>query len=92
MWSWVLTIVGVTGFLLAGQKIWWAWYLNIANQALWLSYGVVTEQWGFVAGGVVYTVVFVRNAAVWTREHRADREDHTEVLLAESRRRTWPRA
>jgi hypothetical protein len=70
LWSWVLTIVGVTGFVLAGHKVWWAWYINIACQVLWVSYAIVTEQWGFIVAAGVYTIVFTQNAIKWTREHR----------------------
>ena len=31
-WSVVLTLVGVTGFWLAGGKVWWCWYVNIVWQ------------------------------------------------------------
>lgn len=67
-WSWLLTAVGVTGFVLAGRKVWWAWYVNIGCQVLWVTYAVVTEQWGFIAASAVYTVVFTQNAIRWTRE------------------------
>lgn len=68
-WSYILTAVGITGFWLAGRKVWWAWYVNIGNQALWLAYAWITGQWGFVLGTVFYTVVFVKNAVSWTKEH-----------------------
>ncbi len=68
-WSWALTIVGVTGFFLAGKKVWWCWYINIACQFLWLAYALVTEQYGFLVGVVVYSIVFIKNAKSWTEEH-----------------------
>ena len=40
-WSWLLTAVGLTCFWLAGRKVWWAWYVGIAGQALWLAYSRV---------------------------------------------------
>lgn len=67
-WSWVLTAVGLTGFILAGQKIWWCWYVNIACQGLWLAYALTTDQFGFVVASVFYAVVFTRNAVAWTRD------------------------
>lgn len=70
-WSWLLTLVGVTGFWLAGNKVWWCWYINVACQALWAAYSIVTEQWGFLAACVIYSVTFTRNAIRSTREHRA---------------------
>lgn len=72
-WSFVLTGIGLAGFFLAGSKVWWAWYVNIANQFLWLAYAIVTDQWGFIIGTAFYLYVFIRNAVRWTREHRAKR-------------------
>lgn len=68
MWSYLLTAVGLTGFILAGRKVWWAWYVNLACQALWLAYALATHQFGFVISSVVYTVVFTKNAVAWTKE------------------------
>ena len=73
-WDWIVTGVGLLGFWLAGRKIWWAWYVNIANQVLWTVYAIVTEQYGFLVGSAFYTWVFVGNAVRWTREHRAEAE------------------
>lgn len=70
-WSWALTLWGIVGFVLAGRKVWWAWYVNIACQVLWYAYAFVTEQYGFVVAATLYTVVFTKNAVAWTREHRA---------------------
>ena len=72
-WSWLLTAVGVTGFVLAGRKVWWAWYVNIGCQFLWLAYALVTEQYGFIVASCVYFVVFTKNAIRWTADHRAER-------------------
>src|ERR1044071_8920811 len=69
-WSWLLTVVGVTGFILAGKKVWWCWYINIGCQGLWVTYAIVSHQYGFIVASAVYTVVFTQNAVVWTREHR----------------------
>jgi hypothetical protein len=69
-WSWLLTIVGVTGFLLVGTfKKWWGWYINIGCQFLWAAYSILTEQWGFLAACGIYFAVFMSNAIRATREH-----------------------
>ena len=75
IWSWVLGSIGVVGFILAGKKIWWAWYVNIGNQFIWAAYAIVTQQWGFIVMTVVYFVVFIRNAIAWTKEHRQRKRD-----------------
>lgn len=69
IWPWLLSIVGVIGFELAGRKIWWAWYVNIACQGLWFAYAIVTQQYGFLVGAFFYLYVFVKNAYKWTKEH-----------------------
>lgn len=74
-WDYILSISGVVGFILAGKKIWWAWYVNIASQFIWLAYAIVTDQYGFLIGTVIYFIVFIKNAYDWTREH------HVQVLL-----------
>ena len=71
-WSYLLTIVGLIGFILAGKKIWWCWYVNVGCQALWFTYAIVTKQYGFIVASIVYTVVFTQNAIKWTAEHKAD--------------------
>lgn len=67
-WSWILGFVGIAGFILAGKKVWWTWYINIAAQGLWFTYAIFTNQPGFLASSVVYTAVFSRNAYLWTKE------------------------
>lgn len=93
-WSWILTIVGLTGFILAGRKVWWAWYINIFCQILWYAYAFATEQWGFVVAATAYTIVFTQNAIKWTKEHRDPMEgwDFNEVAyIPESDYENWKR-
>ena len=73
-WSYLLTIVGLAGFILAGRKVWWCWYVNIACQALWFTYAIVTHQYGFIIASIAYTIVFSKNAMAWTKEHRKKEE------------------
>jgi hypothetical protein len=69
IWSYVLGVIGVFGFILAGRRIWWSWYVNIACQFLWFAYAIVTNQLGFLLSSVVYFVVFIGNARKWTKDH-----------------------
>jgi hypothetical protein len=69
--DWVVTIVGLTGFFLAGRKIWWAWYVNLGCQALWVAYAIVSQQYAFIIAAMAYSIIFVKNAIAWTKEHRA---------------------
>lgn len=74
LWSYALTAVGVLCFYLAGRRVWWAWYVGLSGQLLWLSYALATQQWGFLVGCLFYGWVYVGNAVRWTREHRAEVE------------------
>jgi hypothetical protein len=67
--TYILSAVGILGFFLAGKKVWWAWYVNIANQLIWLFFSVITQQWGFLIATLFYFVVFSKNAYHWTKEH-----------------------
>jgi hypothetical protein len=91
-WSYVLTAVGVTGFYLAGRKVWWCWYINIANQILWTIYSITTQQWGFLFGVLVYLLVFVPNAIRWTKEHYLKKKWEERPIFAKDADVTvyWP--
>lgn len=73
--DWLLTVVGLTGFVLAGRKVWWAWYVNLACQALWLAYALITQQYGFIVAALAYSIVFTRNAIAWTKDRHRRAED-----------------
>lgn len=68
--DWIVTTIGLIGFYLAGKKVWWAWYVNIANQILWGIFAIATQQWGFLLGIPLYLFVFSKNAYSWTNEHK----------------------
>lgn len=70
LWSWLLGAVGLIGFWLAGRKVWWCWYINIANQILWVAYSLVTKQYGFLVAAFGYSFVFTKNAYTWTKEYK----------------------
>lgn len=91
LWSWALTIVGATCFYLAGglngRKVWWAWYIGLFAQVLWLTYALldIEHRMGFLVGVALYGFVYVRNCIAWTREHHAAKVARTEDgLIAEA--------
>ena len=67
--SWVVTLIGLIGFWLSGKKLWWAWYINIANQLLWVAFAIFSGYYIFLVAAGFYLVVFSRNAYLWTKEH-----------------------
>lgn len=64
-WSWVLTAVGVTGLYLAGRKVWWAWFVGLGAQVLWVAYALATKQYGFIVAAFAYGWVYAVNGRKW---------------------------
>lgn len=69
-WSWLLTGVGVTALWLAGSKKRLGWAIGLSGQALWLTYALVTEQYGFVFGALAYGSVYARNFLRWRADEK----------------------
>lgn len=78
LWSWMLTVVGVTTLFLTLRHSPWGWVLGVCAQVLWFSYGTATKQWGFLVSSLAYGSIYVVNYRRW----RAD--------LAAWRRRREP--
>lgn len=73
LWSWILTAVGVTGLYLAGKKLWWAWYVGLGAQILWVAYAISTEQYGFIVSAFAYGSVYLKNGMAWQKaRHNED--------------------
>lgn len=69
--SWIVTAIGISGFFLAGRKLWWCWYINIGCQVFWALYAWVSETPAFYFASAFYFIVFSINAFKWSKEHFA---------------------
>jgi hypothetical protein len=58
----VLGTLGVTGLLIAGNRVWWGWLINLVNEILWIVYAIRTKQYGFILMAIAYAAVYARNA------------------------------
>jgi hypothetical protein len=67
---WILSAVSCVMLWLMGNKSRWGPAFGIFNQVLWVAYVLVTRQWGFLPGCVLYTVIHARNWRRWTRPQR----------------------
>ncbi len=65
LWSWSLTAVSVFGLWLTGRSPRAGWVFAICNQQLWLTYAIVTHQWGFALQSVLFCVMYARNLWHW---------------------------
>lgn len=74
-WSYVLTLVGCVGLLLAGRKKSLGWAFGFFAQGLWAMYGAATGQYGFVIGSLIYGYVYALNWYTWIRSDRAKKAE-----------------
>lgn len=76
MWSYLLAVVGITGLLVAARAPRVGWWFNIAAQAVWITFGAATAQYGFIVMSAGYTIAYVRllrvayRSPTQTRTHR----------------------
>lgn len=78
-WSYLLTVVGVSGLYLAGKKNLWGWAVGLGAQGLWIAYAYATSQPGFYASAVAYGSVYARNLWRWRKEALEERERPEEI-------------
>jgi hypothetical protein len=64
-WSWILTVIGLTGWWLTGRRLWQGWAVACAVQVLWLSYALVTSQFGFIVAALAYGALAAHNLRRW---------------------------
>lgn len=74
MWSWLLMGVGVLGLYVAGRRSWVGWAIGLSAQGLWVAYGLVSDQPGFVVSAFVYGTIYARNLRAWRAADRARME------------------
>ena len=68
MWSYVLAVIGVTGIFFVGRKTIWGWHILLVNEALWITYAIITKQYGFILSAIAYAAVYVRSYIHWSKE------------------------
>jgi hypothetical protein len=68
MWSWILAVIGVIGIYFVGRKHRWAWLWLCANEVLWITYALITKQYGFIFSAIAYAAVYVKSFIHWRRD------------------------
>lgn len=66
--SWVLAVIGVAGIYFVGRKDKWGWNVLLFNEALWITYAIITKQYGFIVSALAYAVVYVKSYIHWSKE------------------------
>lgn len=77
-WSWVLTIIGVTGLYLTTRKLAIGYAVGVGVQILWFVFGATTGQYGFILSAFVYGAVNFIGFHKWTQEARAKKKEQKE--------------
>jgi nicotinamide riboside transporter PnuC len=67
-WSYLLAVIGVTGIFFVGRKTIWGWHILLVNEILWITYAVITKQYGFIFSALAYGVVYIKSYLLWRRE------------------------
>ena len=72
-WSWALSCVGAFGIYLAGKKDWRGWAVGILSEVLWLIYAIVTKQYGFIFGAILYSIILIKNMRGWLKSKQKEK-------------------
>lgn len=75
-WSWILTFFGVLGIYLAGKKNKNGWLIGIGSQILWVSFAIITGQYGFIVAAFIYGSIYLKNYLAWKKEENHDSHLH----------------
>ena len=65
--------LGLCGAYLVARKLWWSWLVLAVNSVLWVIYGWITSQWGFVLSSTAFFGIYLRNARKWRQTESAER-------------------
>ena len=74
MWSWILAVIGVAGIYFVGRKTIWGWLVLLFNETLWITYAIITKQYGFIFSALAYAVVYIKSFIHWNREDKEEPE------------------
>ncbi|MEV4754196.1 hypothetical protein AB0J86_03655 [Micromonospora sp. NPDC049559] len=79
-WAWVLTSLQVSALFAAGRGQRTGWLFGASIQVCWITYAVLTSQYGFVPGCLVSLVVqgYSYRRAVRSPAGEASRADRAE--------------
>jgi nicotinamide riboside transporter PnuC len=70
LWSYILAGLGVLSIYLTGKKLKAGWLVGLANSGLWIVYGLLTQQYGFLVSAIVFIYVQYKNYVAWAKEER----------------------
>lgn len=79
MWSWLLAVIGVTGIYFVGRKTIWGWIVLCFNEVLWITYALITKQYGFIFSAIAYAAVYIKSFIHWRRDEPEEESMYNEI-------------
>jgi hypothetical protein len=79
MWSWILAVIGVTGIYFVGRKTIWGWIVLCFNEVLWITYALITKQYGFIFSAIAYAAVYIKSFIHWKRDEPEEKSMYNEI-------------
>lgn len=71
-WSWILATIGVAGIYFVGKKTIWGWFVLLFNEIIWVTYAIITEQYGFIVSAIAYAAVYIRSYLHWKADEKTE--------------------
>jgi hypothetical protein len=65
-WSYLLAVVGITGIFFVGKKTAFGWLILFVNEILWITYALISQQYGFLLMAIAYMIVYLKSYREWT--------------------------
>lgn len=78
LWSWVLTAVGMTGIYLTTQKKIIGFAIGLSAQFLWITYALVSNQYGFIVSAFGYGFINMLGLIRWSRKDEEAQTDESD--------------
>lgn len=63
----ILSAITIYMFVLAGNKSKHAWLVGLGNQALWLTWIIISSTWGLLPMNLALWFVYARNHFKWNK-------------------------
>lgn len=63
----ILSAITIYMFVLAGNKSKYAWLVGLGNQALWLTWIIISSTWGLLPMNIALWFVYARNHFKWNK-------------------------
>ncbi|UVK59353.1 PnuC-like nicotinamide riboside transporter [Gordonia phage Pherobrine] len=77
-WSWTLTAVGMTGIYLTTQKKIIGFAIGLGAQFLWITYALVSSQYGFIVSAFGYGFINMLGLIRWSRKDEEVQTDESD--------------